>query len=320
MRLLRRRDEHHEQLARLERAIQEIQQRLTSIQGGLQGLQAGIRQQHDDLAAHGDQQRATAAALQDVLPRLREAVPALTAALPSIGDVARAIEKTRRHFAHEFFQLRKLRSPLGVPDDPVFLNIARPVLDDRRTQLGYDRLYVLWQAVTNVAHLALPAAEIGSYRGGTSFFLARAFQALAGGDRELHVVDTFEGHPESRISAQDAEHQRGKFTGTSYEEVRGYLAPFPRVQIHKGEASEILRGWPEMQFCLVHLDVDLYEPTRECLEYFGPRLAPGGVIVMDDFGAPNCPGVSLAAREFLERGPAFQQWDAHTEQLVLIKR
>lgn len=305
MSLVRGRDERHEQLARLERAIQEIQQLLAPIQGGLQGLQAGIRQAHDVLEG-------LVAQVESYQQAQREC--------PGASDIVRALEEARGHFAREFRQLRKLRSPLGAPDDQVFLNIARPVLDSRRTQLGYDRLYVLWQAVANVAHLSLPAAEIGSYLGGTSFFLARAFQALAGGDRELHVVDTFEGHPEWRISAHDAEHQRGKFTETSYEEVRSYLAPFPRVQVHKGEASAIVRRWPEMQFCLVHLDVDLYEPTRECLEYFGPRLASGGIIVMDDFGAPNCPGVSLAAREFLEHGPAFQRWNTHTEQLVLVKR
>ena len=44
----------------------------------------------------------------------------------------------------------------------------------------------------------------------------------------------------------------------------------------------------------VHLDVDLYEPTRACLDYFLPRLSPGGFVICDDYGAPTFPGAARA--------------------------
>ncbi len=44
----------------------------------------------------------------------------------------------------------------------------------------------------------------------------------------------------------------------------------------------------------VHVDVDLYEPTLACLEYFVPRLAPGGVIINDDYGSQSFPGAGRA--------------------------
>jgi hypothetical protein len=51
----------------------------------------------------------------------------------------------------------------------------------------------------------------------------------------------------------------------------------------------------------VHLDVDLYEPTLACLEYFYSRLAAGGVIICDDYGAPLFPGARRAWDEFCAR-------------------
>jgi O-methyltransferase len=179
---------------------------------------------------------------------------------------------------------------------------------------------VMWQSLRNVAHLDLPAAEVGSFRGGSAFFIASAIRALTGKEADLHIVDTFEGHPDDSIAEHDSETQRGKFANTSHEEVREYLSPFPGVTVHKGDARAILATWPESQFRFVHVDVDLFEATQECLGYFGPRLANGGVIVLDDYGAPSCPGVAMAAAQFLDAHPGFQTWNSRTEQLVLVKR
>jgi hypothetical protein len=65
--------------------------------------------------------------------------------------------------------------------------------------------------------------------------------------------------------------------------------------------------------------VDLYVPALECLNYFGPRLVQGGIVVLDDYGKPTCPGIRRAAEEFLAAG-GFQAWNALTRQLVLVKR
>jgi len=45
----------------------------------------------------------------------------------------------------------------------------------------------------------------------------------------------------------------------------------------------------------VHIDVDLYHPTKDSLEYFWPRMALGGIIVTDDY---NWPGAKKAFEDF----------------------
>jgi predicted O-methyltransferase YrrM len=52
------------------------------------------------------------------------------------------------------------------------------------------------------------------------------------------------------------------------------------------------------QFSLVHLDVDIYTSVRDCLQFFWPRMVAGGVIILDDYNAPDCPGAKKAADEF----------------------
>ena len=66
-----------------------------------------------------------------------------------------------------------------------------------------------------------------------------------------------------------------------------------------------MKGWipcrfgeiADRRFAFVHIDVDLYEPTRDALEFFYPRLNEGAVLVVDDYGFTSCPGATRAAEE-----------------------
>jgi O-methyltransferase len=56
----------------------------------------------------------------------------------------------------------------------------------------------------------------------------------------------------------------------------------------------------------VHIDVDLYQPTLDSLEFFWPRLADGGFVVVDDYGSSQFPGATTATNEFLDKNkPSF---------------
>ena len=53
----------------------------------------------------------------------------------------------------------------------------------------------------------------------------------------------------------------------------------------------------------VHIDVDLYQPTRDSLEFFYPRMNDGGIIIVDDFACSVCPGATRAVEEALSDKP-----------------
>jgi O-methyltransferase len=212
------------------------------------------------------------------------------------------------------------RTDFAYRPNAAFFDVARPMVKSRRTLLGYDRLYVLWQAARNVKRVPGAVAEVGSYRGGSAYFLATAFIAATGHEVPMHIFDTFEGHPAQAITEHDTFHQPGQFHATKYEMVAAYLSPFRQLAIHRGDVLASLTGLAESSYRLVHLDTDLYKPTLDCLEYFGRRMSPGGVIVIDDYASRKCPGVPKAVVEYLEHTDAsFHVWDLRTEQLILTR-
>lgn len=266
--------------------------------------------------------------LADVEHQLRELRTDVHEKQDQLGAALKSVRGTQKGLVNDVSsqasriasRLNRISVAFDLSIDERFVQAARPLTETRQTLLGFDRLFTLWQAVGNVAHLSAPAVEIGTYRGGSAALIAEAFRAFAGSEREIHVLDTFEGHLDSTFSPHDASLQHGKFQRTSAEDVRRFLAGYPGIQVHQGDASAVIKTWPERQYSLVHLDVDLYRPTLDCLEYFGPRLVSGGIIVLDDYEAPTCPGVAEAAREYLAQAPLFQQWRMQPEQAILIKR
>jgi hypothetical protein len=214
---------------------------------------------------------------------------------------------------------RKKDHPDWRPDANFFAVADRAVAAGR-TLLGYDRLYVFWQAIRNLTNVPGDAVEVGTYKGGSAYFIADAFRAHSITDLRFHVFDTFEGHPTGALTELDPGQSVGHFSETSYDDVREYLSPFPSVQFHRGDVLDTLPALPESTYRLVHLDTDLHLPTKTCLEYFESRLSPGGVVVLDDYSAKRCEGVKDAVDEHLSRSSAFQAWDLRTEQLMLVRR
>lgn len=63
----------------------------------------------------------------------------------------------------------------------------------------------------------------------------------------------------------------------------------------------------DRRFSLVHIDVDIYRPTLDALEFFWDRVTPGGMVVCDDYGFSTCPGATAAMDEFFDgRAPVMQ--------------
>lgn len=58
-----------------------------------------------------------------------------------------------------------------------------------------------------------------------------------------------------------------------------------------------LRSNPHFRIALLHLDLDVYEPTRAMIDLIYPRIVHGGIVMIDDYAAT--PGASRAIDEFL---------------------
>lgn len=209
--------------------------------------------------------------------------------------------------AHKLYDFR---------EESGFSEVARTVIAEGRTLLDYDRLLVLWQAVKNSYRLEKPVAEIGSYRGGSSRFLALAM-AHFGSHPEIHIFDTFSGHPDQIDSNKDGPHAAGLFSDTSLEKVSEYLASLENVKLHDGRFEDRSSDVAALTFGLVHIDVDIYKSTVSCLDFFWPRLVHGGVIVIDDYGFTSCAGLKEAVDRFVAETSECHGWYMHTGQFVI---
>jgi hypothetical protein len=138
--------------------------------------------------------------------------------------------------------------------------------------------------------------------------------------RKRHVVgfDTFEGFlevtPEDGTSEMMAVnnyrvsegYERHLSAVLSAHEQLNPLSHLKKYELRKGDAprqlSEYLAEDPETIVALAYFDMDLYRPTKECLELIQPHLTRGSVLGFDEVNAPETPGETIALREVFGLG------------------
>ena len=142
-------------------------------------------------------------------------------------------------------------------------------------------------------------AEVGVFKGNS----AKVLHLLAP-ERRLWLFDTFEGFADGDVERERAVVKRRDFANTSLDRVRSFIGQSPRLEFVPGKFPETAARVPEdARFALVHLDCDLYAPTRAAMEFFYPRLTRGGLLVVHDYASGHWPGVVRAVDEFLADKP-----------------
>jgi O-methyltransferase len=199
---------------------------------------------------------------------------------------------------------------------PGFSTIASQVMAEGRAGMNFDRLYTLWQAVSRAPE-GFPIVEVGSYKGGSSKFIAEAFRRV-GRSPHFYVCDTFSGHARLDAAIDGVESDDG-FRDTSPESVREYLAGYPNVELVVGDIFETSARLSDPAYGFVHIDVDVYPPTAFCLDFFSTRLAPGAWMVVDDYGVVTCPGAQKAVDDFVRDNPGFSRVHLLSAQAVLFR-
>jgi O-methyltransferase len=133
--------------------------------------------------------------------------------------------------------------------------------------------------------------ECGAYRCGSTIALAASCP-----EKVVYSFDTFCGMPE--VGPFD-EHKAGDFP-TTFEEVVANTAPYPNIILIKGKFADTVPNFESCGISLLFLDCDLYDSYKLCLDHFWPILAPGGMVVLEDYKALDCPGARKACDEFFQ--------------------
>ena len=126
--------------------------------------------------------------------------------------------------------------------------------------------------------------ECGTYKGGSAAVLATEMNP----GLHLWLYDSFEGMPAAEeVDGTDAGAWVGKL-GASEEDVKEVLS----IVGLSHEQYTIRKGWFDQTFlqplpervALLHCDADWHASVTAVLETFYPRVAEGGVVILDDFG------------------------------------
>ena len=175
-----------------------------------------------------------------------------------------------------------------------------------------DRVFFIDQLARLVAPLLGDTVECGAYDGLSSYMICRATQPA----HTHHVFDSFEGVSEP--GEADGDYWKKGDLSASEATLLANLAEFDIVT-HPGWIPHHFDEVTDLQFCMVHIDVDLYQPTRDSIEFFYDRTVRGGIIVLDDYGFANCPGATAAVDEHMANRPEIVVM-APTGQGIIFKQ
>jgi predicted O-methyltransferase YrrM len=189
------------------------------------------------------------------------------------------------------------------------INVPRAVVaHDELSARGTAHVGIVLELLARTAGVPGDVAECGVYRGAT--FAALALETQRSSGRHLYGFDSFEGFDDTvaidvALGGQDDGTRRVHgFSDTSLGLVQRkvtWLGLDTTATLVPGYFADTLAAFADRRFAFVHLDCDLYQSYKDCLEFFWPRLSPGAIVLFDEYDDPSWPGANLAIDEFLAR-------------------
>jgi hypothetical protein len=181
----------------------------------------------------------------------------------------------------------------------------------RQTMARFFALYEIFKMALDVQGDVIECG-VNWGSGLMSFALMSTILEPVNLQRRIIGFDTFEGFPELsandiKSSVKHKESQSGGLKADCYDDLirciqlydmNRFINHIPKIELIKGNALETIPQYdkdnPHTVVSLLHLDFDIYEPTKVALEYFFPRMPKGALIVFDEVNNRSWPGETLA--------------------------
>lgn len=200
-------------------------------------------------------------------------------------------DPSRAYVLDPFRHVPFYREVMALPDRP-------------GSMLPREKLLFLIECFRQALPVAGDVMELGVFQGGSAWFLGRFLERMAP-NRELLLFDLFE-----EMTHTDADGVM------CLDEIRHTMSFYPRVSLHDGDFSNHLDLLRPQRFCFIHYDLGF---SAEWLEACYAALAPGGIMVLDNFGlmGPQCP---MKFSDWLNRRGVVVSYAPSREQGWFIKR
>lgn len=232
--------------------------------------------------------------------------------------IKRSLKRTARTIGYDIVKYHpEAVRPRSYPQDftPQHISILNKV--GPYTLTSQERIYSLIEAVSYVVRAGIRGSlvECGVWRGGSMMAAALTLRGLKCEDRDLYLFDTFDGMPKpgdvdvhatgQAAMTEFVQEQRGEdCSAVCYaplHEVKSAMAltGYDRDRVHfvRGKVEDTIPSQAPESIAVLRLDTDWYESTRHELEHLYPRLSPGGILIIDDYG--DWQGARKATDEFI---------------------
>jgi len=184
-------------------------------------------------------------------------------------------------------------------DDPEFVKLHQTFnsitgMNDPIDTVLYARLYILRQLAKQQSNKKSNFVECGTYAGMSIYFVADLC------NKRFLGIDSFEGVSEPGIF--DSDYFKTVKLAMPLEIAQKITKNLEKnnfkVELYKGWIPEVFEKIDTLSYSYVHIDTDLYEPTKNSIEHFWPLMVDGAVLICDDYGSKKTPGARKAMIDF----------------------
>jgi len=209
------------------------------------------------------------------------------------------------------------------------------------TMISIERGYALYSAVRYLLRAGIPGdfAECGVWKGGAAMLMALTILETSPDDpRKIHLFDTYSGmtppgkndriawndRPVREKWEEDLKGEKNNFGwwAVPRREVLDHMAsisyPEEFYTAVEGDVAETIPEYAPEKLALLRLDTDWYESTAHELNVLYPRLQPGGVLLIDDYG--HFTGARKAVDEYFRNQPVLLHRDDYTGRSLVKPR
>jgi hypothetical protein len=175
-------------------------------------------------------------------------------------------------------------------------------------------------------------AEVGVFKGAGLLTWVQLASILCPGDtsRKVYGFDNFRGferlHEKDGEDIPAADITKGGWNPAEFfphlqslidkVEQEKMLPSSKMVHLIEGDISktapDFSKHYPGVRFSLLHIDVDLYEPTLSTLEHLYPLVSPGGVIIVDEYALAHWGATEALQDYFKGKLPPMKKLNFYT--------
>lgn len=126
--------------------------------------------------------------------------------------------------------------------------------------------------------------ECGVNKGGNARMIIE-YLGNQSGLRNFFLLDTFDGFSEELLSPEELARVAASYHYPNcLEDVRRTFAPYPFVKIIPGTVPATLSEIQSQRIAFLSIDMNCVAPEIEAITYLWDRVAPGAIIILDDYG------------------------------------